>query len=85
MPCPTCSATMHCLGTMKGRAHYHCPRCGTCRMKTGGHVHDTVPALVTRCRQFEADAPARFGEAWTGSHWHRLGILEAIHPPGERA
>lgn len=67
MPCPTCSATMSSLGVLEGRQHFHCPRCGTHRIHCGDAgedapvYHDTVPALVTRCRTFETTMNAQWG------------------------
>jgi hypothetical protein len=48
-------------------------------MKSGEMLHDTVPSLVKRCRQFEkqerdiAELP-----------WRALGIAEAINLPEDR-
>jgi hypothetical protein len=58
--CPTCGGGMRRLCVVEGRAHFHCGRCGTCRVvcgygPTGEPVtEDAVPELVRACRAFEA-------------------------------
>jgi hypothetical protein len=56
--CPTCGGGMRRLCVVEGRAHFHCGRCGTCRVvcgygPTGEPVtEDAVPELVRACRAF---------------------------------
>lgn len=87
MACPTCGHTMQNLGVDSGpgptRRVFWCPRCGTLREElsdgTGAQTSDEAPKLVGRCREFGET----LGPAWFGL-WRRLGILEAIHTPGDR-
>jgi hypothetical protein len=76
MPCPTCDHTMQQLTN----GVFWCPRCGTLRRDGVDEFSiDMQPMLVKRCRQFTQDN----GEGWEWKKlWHRLGIQEAIHPPG---
>ncbi len=83
MACPTCDNTLELVFQDRMRTLYHCPRCGTMRSDLTGHVHDTVPKLVERCRQLvqcliEGEQPEGL-EAM-----HILGIAESIHPSSER-
>lgn len=89
MPCPTCSHTMQCIGTLEGRTHYWCPRCGTLRAYRDGDlgaelVHDERPKVVEYLRGFhrmisDNDAGRALREL------ARLeGIPEAIFKPEDR-
>jgi hypothetical protein len=81
-----------------GSGVFHCPRCGTLKMETveqlgpGGSnpsIRETfyVPKLVERCRAFAADAllPLLAVQGEVGKLWHRLGIMESINKPEDRA
>jgi hypothetical protein len=68
---------------------YHCPCCGTVK-DTNGAFH--IPALVGRCRLLLHGAVGRengLGELTSEAYEEalriatRLGIVEAIHPPGD--
>ncbi len=83
MPCPTCSHTLQMLFQDSLRTIWHCPRCGTLRSKLCGHTDDTVPGLVSRCREYGSHLVVR--GRMLGCHlWHEIGIAEAINVPGER-
>lgn len=59
---------------------YWCRRCGTIR--TGDDKGGDVPALVERCREFEAVAAVAeqvgFKPGWVRVELRRLGIAESI-------
>lgn len=90
MSCPTCDHTMQLQFMDRERTIHHCPRCGTMRSELLGDVSFTVPALVERCRRFEAEEfvqwSAEKGEAVIrpAVRWHQLGIAEAINKPEGR-
>ena len=77
MPCPTCSATLECLGVLEDSPVFLCPRCGT--VTSHGSVY--VPKLVERCRQF-----ARIGLLTENAKrsWHCFGLGESIDLPEDR-
>ena len=85
MACPTCSCTMQNLGVPEAR-FFWCPRCGTVsRLDPEGRRDDSRPALVERVRDLRETMREKVGfSAWDVATWHRLGITEAIHLPGER-
>lgn len=89
MSCPTCGGTMQRLADIGlAVSIFWCPRCGTTRRRFGDFVErieDTRPALVGKCREFEANAA--LGSKYVSqaaADWRRLGIAEAIHRPEER-
>ncbi len=88
MPCPTCSETMQLVFMDRERTVHHCPRCGTLRSELLGHIDDSVPKLVDRCRAFSAElsreAITQGVAAGLRRNWHRLGIRESLHSPKER-
>lgn len=85
MSCPTCDHTMQTLFVDRERSIYWCPRCGTLRSVLFEHEDDSVPFLISRCREFQRN---HLAEATINSHdyraWRRLGIEESINVPDER-
>lgn len=78
MSCPTCDHTMVVLATENGFTFRLCPRCGTVS-RTGGTMPETyVPKLVDRCRELW-----KVADNSTAAELHRLGIREAVYPPGD--
>lgn len=73
MSCPTCDHTLAGIG----HGMWHCGRCGTLKLCDGGYA---VPALVGRCRDFDAYL---FGQR-IRQIWAKLGIAEAMQPPESR-
>lgn len=77
MACPTCDHMMQGVGY----GIFHCQRCGT-MINPGGSV--TMPALVTRLREFERQ--------WIGNdeyppltkEWRTAGFAESINVPSAR-
>ena len=84
MSCPTCSHTMQSLGhSTEGFDWFWCPRCGTIGdRKLDRAIMPDVPKLVTYCQRYERLVELE-GEAFYQA-WHAGGIMESIHPEGER-
>lgn len=60
-----------------------CPRCGTAHRVVDNDIVDTiVPALVERCRKFQA--LCILGYSNPAECWEPLGIAEAINKPEAR-
>jgi hypothetical protein len=86
MACPTCGKTMHALGCkVSNDTFYWCPCCGTTKTCTDDVA---VPALVSRCGEFEK---ALYGQKSSSTSafdlrqdWNRAGVRESIRPPEER-
>lgn len=82
MSCPTCDHTMQAVFET---AMYHCPRCGTLRLKRlDGSVDDRQPELVKRIH----DAIEQIGlDPTEGPHETliRCGVEECIYPPPDRS
>ena len=89
MSCPTCDHTMQLFAQeSNGLRVYWCPRCGTIRnVALSGHTNDNTPKLVERCRRLNkvVQEGGPFGTPGVAAEVVRLGILEAIHLPEERA
>ncbi len=86
MACPTCSATMECIGSNERADNFMvCPRCGTVKIDAFGQHGDKVyvPNLVERCRHFEQACVGK-SRSGTDSAWRTLGIAESINPPENR-
>jgi len=86
MACQTCNHTLQLVFMDAHRKVHHCPRCGTMRSELLGHVDDTVPALVERCRTFGGLLAVHLPHDpdCVALQWHRLGIAESIAPSEQR-
>ncbi len=86
MSCPTCSHTLGPCGDQAAREMWHCPRCGTLRIRSwNGNawlINDYVPRLVERCQEIQKEVILDL-KIWC--HWNRLGIREAINLPENRS
>lgn len=82
--CPTCSHTMQNFGTMVGKSHFWCPRCGTLRETVGGWTHDEAPKLVDRVRGFIGMISPSAEGRFLRKQCEISGTLEAVTPPGSR-
>lgn len=82
MPCPTCDKTFECVSRNEDMATFQCPICGTVMIKDYRNKQEAVyvPALVERCREFEA----AFNPQLHTPAWHTLGIAESINLPADR-
>jgi len=79
MSCPTCSKTMTAIvdGT------FHCPCCGTLRIRDRHQDYDHPPSIISRMRLF-VDFVTRCNDADVKAECIRLGIDEALWCPTER-
>jgi phage FluMu protein Com len=84
MPCPTCNHTLQSLGGPYRR--WWCPRCGTLTedIVEGSFRRYDMPTVVQRIRNFVAMIANTSEGRWLRDEMDKMGVLEAVHAPGER-
>lgn len=80
MACETCDHTMECVSDYGPSCVWWCPRCGTIKHGTNGEYDIESPKLVARVIEFASTLTC--AESNVIANFERLGIREAVTPPG---